>query len=150
MNQSPDRPELCRRKARPRPGFAIVSVIVLLVVATALFGLWARAAVRNHRQLEYRQWELQAIRLAEAGIGRAKARIDADPTYTDETWTIPATELKRKQGAEVRIRVVPNEAGEQRARIEATADFPAGAVRRARHTKQVDISLPSSTSERQP
>jgi len=137
-------------RTQARPAFAIISVIVLLVVATALFGLWAQSAVGNHRQLEYRQWKLQAIRLAEAGVGRAAARIAADPTYTSETWMIPATELKRKQGAEVRIRVVPNESGDQRVRIEATADFPAEAVRRVRHTKQIDISLPSSDSERQP
>jgi len=150
MNYLPNPPRRCRHRAKVRPGFVVASLVVLLVVAMTLFGLWAKAAVREHRQLEYRALELQAIRLAEAGLGRGMARLAADPTYAGETWTISATELDRPQGAEVRIRVVPSESADRPARIEATADFPAGAVRRARHTKQIDIPSPSFDTESQP
>lgn len=136
-----------RGRSKPRSGFVVVAVVVLLVVATTLFGLWAKAALREHRQLEYRQQELQAIRLAEAGLGRGVARLAADSAYTGETWKISAAELDRPQGAEVRIRIVPSEDVDRPTRVEATADFPADAVRRARHTKQIDIPSPSPSAE---
>jgi hypothetical protein len=138
-----------RFRTKAMPGFVVVSMVVLLAVAMTLFGLWAKAAVREYRQLEYRQQELQATRLAEAGVGRGMARLASDPAYEGETWTIPAADLDRPQGAEVHIRVVPSPDADQPAHVEATADFPAGAVRRARHTKKSDIPSPSPPLENQ-
>ena len=133
-----------------RRGFVVISVVVLLTVVAALFGLWAKAAVSEHRQLEYRQHELQAIRLAEAGVGRGMARRASDPVYDGETWTIPAADLGQSHAAEVTIRVVTAAADAATLQIEATANYPAGGpskADRARHTKQIEIPTPSPSEE---
>jgi len=135
--------ELRRRPlAGQRTGFVLVAVVVVFTIGLALFGVWAQAAVAQHRQLRNEQLRLQAVRLAEAGVGRALARRVADPQYVEETWSVPANVLDGNRAAEVRIRIEP--APDASAwRVEATAEFPAGALRRAKITKQVYI--PKST-----
>ena len=119
-----------------RRGFVIVAVIVVFAISTALFGVWANSAVRSHRRLGDVQLRMQAVRLAEAGVRRAIARRRADPRYDQEVWSVSAADLGRGRAAEVRIRIAP--AAEQWS-VAATAEFPVGAVRRARITKQVEI-----------
>ena len=119
-------------------GFVLVSVIVVIALAMALFGLWAQAAVREQRWLDGEALRMQAGRLAESGVARGIARRASDPDYASETWQIPAAEFSGRHAAEVQIRVTPADAT---LHVSATADFPAGAVRRARVTKQIEISL---------
>jgi hypothetical protein len=68
----------------------MVAVIVAFVISTALFGVWARLAVRAHRRLGDLELRMQAVRLAEAGIRRAIARRGADPRYDEEAWSVSA------------------------------------------------------------
>jgi len=120
-------------------GFVLVVVVVLLSMSMTIFGVWARSAVREHRRLDSEALRLEAGRLAEAGVARAIARRAIDPDYAAGTWQIPAADLDGRHTAEVRIRITPTGAG---LRVAATADYPAGAVHRARITKQVEISNP--------
>ena len=119
-------------------GFVLISVIVALVISVALFGLWARAAVREHRQLANQQLRMQATRLAEAGLGRAMAQRAANQEYADETWIVPATDLGGTQAAQVRIRVAPNADGSAFA-VSAVAEYPTGEVRHAQVSKKIEI-----------
>lgn len=121
---------------RTRPGFVLVTVIVVIVLALTLFGVWAKSAISQRRGLDGIAARMQAERLAESGVARAIERLAAAPDYTGETWSIPADELQRRDSAEVRIQV--RTSGDE-VRISATADFPAGDARRARVTKQVDV-----------
>jgi hypothetical protein len=137
-----------RRNSRTRipgtRGFVLVAILVVLALAMALFGLWAQSAVREQRWLDGEALRLEALRLAEAGVARGIARRAIDPDYANETWRIPAADVGGRHAAEVRIRVTPEGAA---LRIAATADFPAGAVRRARVTKQIEISNPAPGDE---
>ena len=125
-------------------GFVMVVVVVLLAMSMAVFGVWARSAVREHRWLDGEALRLEAGRLAEAGVARAIARRAVDPEYAIETWQIAAADLNGRHAAEVRIRITPADAA---LRVAATADYPAGAVRRARVTNQVEISNPAPGDE---
>ena len=117
----------------------LIAVIVVLALSMALFGLWAQAAIQDHRWLEGEALRMQALRLAESGVARAMARHANDSSYGNETWSVPAAEFKSRHAAEVRIRITPASAALQFA---ATADYPAAAVRRARVTKQIEIPKP--------
>jgi Tfp pilus assembly protein PilX len=120
-------------------GFMLISVIVVLALSMTLFGLWAQAAIRQHRWLEGEALRMQATRLAESGVARAIKRRANDRGYTEETWSIPAAEFQSRNAAGVRIRIAA--IGDE-LHVAATADYPADAVRRARITKQIDILNP--------
>jgi hypothetical protein len=120
----------------------LVAVIVTLTIGLALFALWAQTIVREKRQLANQQFRMQAVRLAEAGIQRARAMRNANPDYEMETWSVPAEELGGRYGAAVRIRVT-SEPGETATRMETIAEYPVGAVRRAQITKRIDLHNPS-------
>ena len=49
----------------------LVTVIVVLSISLTLFGIWARAVLRERTRLASQQFQLQAARLAEAGVHRA-------------------------------------------------------------------------------
>jgi Tfp pilus assembly protein PilV len=128
-------------RTAPR-GVVLVAVIVTLTIGLALFAIWARTIVREKRQLANQQFRMQAVRLAEAGIQRARAMRTADPKYENETWSVPAEVLGGRHGAEVRIHVT-SEPDATATRYEATAEYPAGAVRRAQITKRIELPNPS-------
>jgi hypothetical protein len=124
----------------------LVAVIVVMSISLTLFGIWARAVLRERTRLASQQFQLQAARLAEAGVHRAVERHAADPQYQGETWSVPADQLDKTHSAEVRIRIALSP-GANTTRIEAAAEFPAGAVRRAQITKSTELPspVPSST-----
>jgi hypothetical protein len=122
-----------------RPGVVLVAVIVTLTIGLALFAVWAQTIVRERRQMANQQLRLQAVRLAEAGIQRALARRAADPDYGAETWSVPATHLGGKHAAAVRIRLTPAE-NTAMTRVEATAEYPVGALRRAQFSTRIEVA----------
>ena len=83
----------------------LVAIIVVLSISLTLFGIWARAVLRERTRLASQQFQLQAARLAEAGVHRAMMCHAADPQYQGETWSVPADQLDKTHAAEVRIRI---------------------------------------------
>jgi type II secretory pathway component PulK len=134
------------RRRAPRRGFVLIIVIVTVSVSMVLFGIWAQNMVREHRRFASQQYRIQATRLAEAGVQRAMARRAADPAFIEEAWLAPAESFGGTHGATVQIRVIFN--GEAaKLRYEATAQFPADAVRRAQVTRQIEVSIPHTDNE---
>lgn len=123
-------------------GIVVIAVLVALVISVTLFGLCARAAVREHRQLANQHLRLQTTRLAEAGLQRAIAQRTANPQYTEETWSIPAVDLAGPHAAQVQISVTPNTDGTALA-LKAVAKYPIGEVRHAQVTKEIQIRNPN-------
>jgi type II secretory pathway component PulK len=129
-------------RGRRKRGVVLIAVIVLFSVSLTLFGLWSQAAIREHRRLETQQFRVQAERLAEAGLQRAVSLRAADAKYSDEVWSVPATELDKSHTAQVRIYLAPGpDAGN--IRLEATAEFPVGIPHRVQITKSVVIRHPA-------
>jgi len=129
-----------------RRGIALIAVVAVFAISLMLFAVWARAAVGQQRQMRSQQYRAQAVRLAEAGVRRAVARRLADPQYADEVWRVPAEMLDQINSAQVRIRVTADE-GADTFNYEATAEFPAGAVRRAQVTRRLETTRPIPEGE---
>src|SRR3954469_10718316 len=98
-------------RKNPRSGVVLVTIIVLIVVSLALFALWTKSIVREHDRQSLQQFRVQAERLAEAGIERARALRTTNATYSAETWSVPAAELDNMHAGQVRIHVTPNQDG---------------------------------------
>src|SRR5262245_14202396 len=123
---------------RARRGVALVIVIALLAICLILFGVWARRIVDEQRRIISQQFRLQATRLAEAGVQRAKSRHAVDPDFREETWRVPAASLGGVHDGQVRMRVLPADQSAT-VRCEAVANFPADSVRHAQVTKRIEI-----------
>lgn len=131
----------CRKTLVSRRGIVLIAVVALFAISLTLFGVWAQAAVRHQQRIRNQQFRVQAVRLAEAGVRRAVARRLADPQYETEVWRVPAEMLDKSHAAEVRIRVAAGGAAGT-LQYEATAEFPAGAVRRAQITRRIETINP--------
>jgi Tfp pilus assembly protein PilX len=133
-------------EAKVRRGVALVIVIVLFAISLTLFGVWAKTIVGEQRRLTNQQMRWQAVRLAEAGLGRARARIAADAAYEGETWHVPGEALGGTHAGAVRITISRDE-NSQTQTCEATAEYPAGTLRRAQVSKQIELLHPPSGNE---
>jgi hypothetical protein len=129
-----------------RRGIVLVAVIAVFAISLMLFGLWARAAVQQQQQTRSQQYQVQVVRLAEAGVRRAIARRAANSQYAEEVWQVPAEMLDQINSAQVRIQVTAAE-GADTINYEATAEFPAGAVRRAQITRRIETPRPVPEGE---
>jgi Tfp pilus assembly protein PilX len=131
---------------RARRGMALVIVIALLTICLTLFGVWAARIMDEQRRLVSLQSRLQAVRLTEAGVQRARARLADDPSYQSETWQVAAAALGGTHDGAVRIRVLPaGEAGT--AKFEAVAEYPVGSVRHVQITKRIEIEKSLSRND---
>ena len=93
------------RTDRPRRGMLAIAVLVCLIVLTLIAGALLRAGAAQRDEVRAEERRLQAEWLAEAGLRRALARLDADPGYSGETWKIDARELDSADAATVTITV---------------------------------------------
>ncbi len=130
-----------RSKTRSRQGITLIVLMLFLAVASSLILSWLKLAGIERRQERTIRAAAQAEWLAESAIGRAAARLKTDPTYTGETWVVPATDLGGRDDGQVSIRVEPVEASATQRLITLQADYPTDPVRRQRRTKSIPISI---------
>ncbi len=90
-----------------RRGGALIVVLVCITVASAILVSLVRLGVAQRREAEVRDWETQAVWLAESGLDRAAARLAVDPKYGGETWTIPSSVFGGNKSGRVEIAVRP-------------------------------------------
>jgi type II secretory pathway component PulK len=118
-----------------------IAVLVCLIVLTLIAGALLRVGAAQRDEIRAEERRLQAEWLAEAGLRRALARLDADPAYTGETWNIEARELGAADSATVAI-AIERQLGETKSRtIRVRADYPRDPPNRARRTRQITASL---------
>jgi type II secretory pathway pseudopilin PulG len=134
---------------RHRSGVTVIVVLALLAVAMTLFGIWTRSAVRAERQLRQRELQLQCQRLAQAGVARAVARRSSDPSYSGETWNVPAEDLGGRHASSVQITVAPIADGDS-VEVRATSIHPVGRVFHVRHTEEARVPVTPSSSTDEP
>ena len=125
---------------RPRRGMLAIAVLVCLIVLTIIAGTLLRVGVAQRDLVRDQERRLQAEWLAEAGLRRALARLEADPDYAGEIWNIDARDLGAADAATVAIAVARAPADANARTIRARADYPRDPPRRARRSRQITTS----------
>jgi hypothetical protein len=123
----------------PRRGMLAIALLICLIVLTIIAGVLLRAGVAQRDEVRAQERRLQAEWLAEAGLRRALARLDADPGYAGETWQVDARALDSSDAATVAI-AVERPPGDPKSRtIRVQADYPRDPPHRARRSRQTTI-----------
>jgi Tfp pilus assembly protein PilX len=130
-----------RQIDRPRRGMLAIAVLICLIVLTMVAGALLRVGAAQRDEVRAEERRLQAEWLAEAGLQRALARLDADPEYTGETWNIEARELGAADSAIVTIAIERQPDDTKSRTIRVRADYPRDPPNRARCTRQLTASL---------
>jgi Tfp pilus assembly protein PilX len=148
------------RTHKSRRGMTVVAVLICLIVITLIGGALVKVASAQRKLVRAQEHRLQAEWLAESGAQRALARLDADPGYKGETWSISADELGQsapappaeergasgKAVAQVTIAVERLSGNDNRRRIRVMADYPRDPSLRSRSTKHLlhDVEPPKA------
>jgi type II secretory pathway pseudopilin PulG len=116
------------RVRNARRGVALMVVVVVLVILALMMSAIAWQMVAGRRELQHRQYELQAALLARAGIEHAAARLlERAQGYTGET-------LQPIARCIVTIEVF-DEAGSDAVRVRSVARYPTDIVSVVVHTQ---------------
>jgi Tfp pilus assembly protein PilX len=128
-------------RAHRRRGAFLVVALICLLLSTVLVGTVLTLVQTQRRQVTQEQSRLQAEWLAESGLERAAAKLQADSTYANETWSIAAGELGGAEPGEVTIRVERLENQPDQRIVHVEAVYPAGSTPAVRRTRQTTIVL---------
>lgn len=118
-----------------------MATLLLLALCLTLFGVWAHRVVAARDRLKFEQFQMQSIRLAEAGAKRAAILYAANPDFKQEKWKVPPELLDNQHSGEIQISVAPGSAKDV-LRVRAIAEFPAGELHRAQTTRSIEIPTP--------
>jgi len=124
-----------RTTARRRRGLTSVAVLILLLVVALIGAELVRLGVAYRDRSRSRGREVQADLLADAGVGRALARLASEPDYGGETWEIPPDVLGEPALVTIRVEPAPDGGGPRTVRVQA--DYPPDPPRRARSSREV-------------
>lgn len=131
-----------RRSPSRRDGaILVVALIVLAVVSAVSAGLLHRGSL-HRKELQHRQWMIQAEWLAESGLSRGVVKLRADPKFEQETWLVPAETLGGQDPARVVLSAQRNEKSPGRLTLTVMADYPDRPHDRARSRRSIDVALP--------
>lgn len=130
------------RKSHKRHGGILIVALICLVLVSLLLGTLLKSAVNQRQQVEYEEFHLQAVWLAESAVDRAASRLSADRSYEGETWYITAADLRGSAGAQVKIDILRADSAPNRRIIAVEAVYPSGRVPFSKQTKRVNVDLP--------
>lgn len=129
-------------------GAVLVVVLVSVGVAAVVLVAILKWTASHQRSLQIEQWQAQALWLAESGLDRAAARLDANPAYAGERWLVPSSLLDSRFAARVEISVQAIPGQPARRSVRVVADYPDQPQDRARRTRQVVLDLSQGASQR--
>jgi type II secretory pathway pseudopilin PulG len=110
---------------RRRRAAALVVAMVVLLVLTLLGAELVRTLMLAHQRSRAADRETQALWLAESGLERALAQLQADPQYAGETWqpTIGERDSDEADGVPSKVVITIEETGSSR-QLRAQAYYP--------------------------
>jgi hypothetical protein len=118
-----------------------VAVLVCLVVITMIGAGLLRLVGSQRATIRGEESGLQSEWLAESGVEHAVARLDGDPAYQGETWSIPAEALGGPAPGVVSIKVGPIDDDPDRRLVTVQADYPSDPGQRIRTSKRTVVQL---------
>jgi hypothetical protein len=136
-----------RRGDGPRPAFLLVSVLVCLSLAMALWAVRTRTLMLERRVLASQQLALQCEYLVDAGIARGQALLTADPAFRGENWQLDGTQLGGPGTATVAIRIAEQAGEPQVYQLKAVATLLARGTQMQRTR---DVLFQATSSGEQP
>ena len=147
-----------RPRGRYRRGAILILAMVCVAITMSIMALLVRFALVHHATQKNQHRAAQANWLVCSALDRAAARLAIDPSYTGETWKIPAEEFLASEqtpetaphgkAALVRIEVKPIADSPDQRTIHVTADYPDDPKHRARRSKQVTVALVAPESDK--
>lgn len=134
--------QACRRQ-RSGSIFPIFVVSLLLVAATA--AVLTRTTLAQRALVRSDNVRLQGDWLVHSAAARATAKLNADATYSGETWNVSAGQLGQPYGATIRIAVSAIDEETDRGslnpdlyrRIDLTVTVPAEGRQQVHLTRQI-------------
>lgn len=124
-----------------RRGAALLIVLVALVILMVMSATITRLIAARRRTLLIEERRIEADRLAESAIDRARASLLKNREYAGETWRIAASELGGRDEAVVEIKVDHVSDRPNNRDVNVRADYPIDPARRDRRSKHARISL---------
>jgi hypothetical protein len=122
----------------------MVVALIALAVTFSLSAAMLRRAALQHREIQRREWMIQAEWLANSGVTRALAKRRADPKYTEESWDVSAADIGGSDAGRVAIVIKPEDNAPERITLDVTADYPDRPHDRARSHRTLTLTLPAS------
>jgi Tfp pilus assembly protein PilX len=140
-----DAMERRRHLMRRRSGLVSVVVLITLFVIGLIGMALLKVAFARRAELGMEERRVQAIWLAESGVDRAIARLNASAEFAGETWEVSAEDLGGRGAATVAIQVekVPDRPARRKVRVQA--DFPIGSSLRSRQSIETIVTIQSSS-----
>ena len=130
-----------RRYRGVRRGAILVAVLVILIVVMMLAATLTRDMVRHHSSTTVYQRNVQSMLLAEAGVERALAQLEADASYRGERWELTPASLGDAWPGEVVIRVAENAEPRGSLSITVESHYPTDPALRVTHVRTVDTII---------
>jgi Tfp pilus assembly protein PilX len=134
---------MTRTTNRHRRATLVITVLGCMALVMLLMVAWLKIVGSERRQLRAQQDRMQAEYLAAAGVERARARLEADPAYTGETFTASAEDLATGAPAAVTIRVDSVADDTHERLIAVSALVPAEGSTRVQRSREHRIPLTS-------
>lgn len=140
----------CSPQHRRRRAVTMIVALAALLAVTLTGGQLLRSLARAHRQARQHQWNLQALWLADGGLARAAAQLQANPDYAGETWrpAVATSQQAPVAAGVVKITVTKDPAVAARRNVRVEAVYPDDPIQRALQTRQQVIFLPSRGDSR--
>jgi Tfp pilus assembly protein PilX len=128
-------------KRQKRHGAVLVAVLVMLMVASVLLAAMLRTGREEQQLLRAQHLRLQAMELAQAGFERAVARLQADASFTQETWRVVAADLGGRDDALIKLDVTTTADRPDHRRVRVEVNYPPTGPRRVQQHREVWIDL---------
>lgn len=139
MKQFPPHPDN-RHDSSRRGAVTIVVLLATLIVFSIGLTMLETTLRERERTLQFEQRQ-QSTWLAESGIERAAAKLQSNPEYSGETWTLDKEELGGSDEGTVTIKVLPEENSDRRI-VTVVADYPNDPHQHIRTSRKIFVDVP--------
>lgn len=135
-----DAPDFAVSSVRER-GMAAIAVIVCLIIVTALGATLVLDLKASWEDFRQSRMAIQADWLAASALDRVRSRLESNPSYDGEVWTINADQLDGRSSAEIRIDILRPEEAKKNITAKVTIQLQANGRSRLSVTRIIPIEV---------
>jgi len=135
-------PNLISHRPGSRRGLVSVAMLIGLIILGLVAASLLKVGLARRSLAKIEEHERQAELLADSGLSRALARLEANSRFEGEVWEIPSDELGGRGGANVTITVRADPDQPDIRQVVVVSDYRAGSPGSIRLTRT--LQMPSS------